>query len=349
MPNASSSPPPSSWWGSSWPSSGPAANASCAPPAPGGCANGSGPPSPPPAGALPGAPLAVAVAVVYALLGAVALAGNSAVLLVLLRAPRRSVTHLFLLNLAAADQLCALVLPVNIADLLLRRWPLGELACKLVVAADQYNTLCGLYFPAVLGADRYRVVLAAARSRRAAGRTRGAARAVALAVWALATLVVLPFAVFARLDDEQGRRQCVLVFPRPEAAWWRASRLYSLLLGFVLPASALCGLYCALLCRLRAARPAGGPARALGRARRRATRLVLAIVAACLLCWTPYHLGTVVALTADLPHTPAVVAASYVITGLSYAHSCLNPFLYAFLDDGFRQGLRRLLACRPAA
>ncbi|XP_054984297.1 neuropeptides B/W receptor type 1 [Sorex araneus] len=338
MPNASSWP-----WGS-W-SSGPVANGSCALPAPSGCANGSAPPPPPPA--LP-APLAVAVPVVYALIGAVALAGNSAVLLVLLRAPRRSVTHLFLLNLAAADQLCALVLPVNIADLLLRRWPLGELACKLVVAADQYNTLCGLYFPAVLGADRYRVVLAAARSRRAAGRTPGAARAVSLAVWALATLVVLPFAVFARLDDEQGRPQCVLVFPRPEAAWWRASRLYSLLLGFVLPASTLCGLYCALLCRLRAARPPG-PARALGRARRRATRLVLAIVAACLLCWTPYHLGTVVALTTDLPHTPPVVAASYFITSLSYAHSCLNPFLYAFLDDGFRQGLRRLLACRPPA
>nr|XP_025870868.1 neuropeptides B/W receptor type 1 [Vulpes vulpes] len=297
--------------------------------------NASGPPPPPP---LP-PPLAVAVPVVYAAICAVGLAGNSAVLCVLLRAPRRkTVTNLFILNLAAADELCALVLPVNIADFLLQQWPLGELLCKLTVAVDQCNTFCSLYFLAVMSADRYLVVLAAAESRRVSGRTYRAARAVSLAVWALVALLVLPFAVFARLDAEQGRLQCVLVFPQPEAFWWRASRLYTLLLGFAVPVSAVCALYGRLLCRLRALR-LHGQARALGRAKRRVTLLVAAILAACLLCWTPFHLSTVVALTTDLPQTPLVVAVSYFITSLSYASSCLNPFLYAFLDGSFRKGL----------
>ncbi|XP_008141519.2 neuropeptides B/W receptor type 1 [Eptesicus fuscus] len=306
-----------------------------------GCPNASSPPPPP-------AAVAVAVAVVYAVICAVGLAGNSAVLFVLLRTPRKNVTNLFLLNLAVADELFTLVLPINIADLLLRRWPFGELLCKLTVAIDQYNTFSSLYFLAVMSADRYLVVLAAAEARRVAGRTYGAARAVSLAVWALVTLVVLPFAVFARLDEEQGRRQCVLVFPQPEALWWRASRLYTLVLGFAIPVTAICVLYLALLCRLRAVR-LDGQAKALGRAKKRVTVLVAAILAACLLCWTPYHLSTVVALAADLPQTPLVVAVSYGITSLSYASSCLNPFLYAFLDGGFRRSLRRLLACRPAA
>ncbi|XP_036194491.1 neuropeptides B/W receptor type 1 [Myotis myotis] len=306
-----------------------------------GCPNASSPPPPPP-------PLAVAVPVVYALICAVGLAGNSAVLFVLLRTPRKNVTNLFILNLAVADELFTLVLPINIADLLLRRWPFGELMCKLVVAIDQYNTFSSLYFLAVMSADRYRVVLATAGSRRVAGRTYGAARAVSLAVWALATLVVLPFALFARLDEEQGRRQCALVFPQPEAFWWRASRLYTLVLGFAIPVTTICALYLALLCRLRAMR-LDGQAKALGRAKKRVTLLVAAILAACLLCWTPYHLSTVVALTTDLPQTPLVVAVSYGITSLSYANSCLNPFLYAFLDAGFRRRLRQLLACRPAA
>ncbi|XP_040117149.1 neuropeptides B/W receptor type 1 [Oryx dammah] len=320
------------------------ANTSCPAPAPTlVCPNASGPPPPLPP------PLAVAVPVVYAMICAVGLAGNSAVLFVLLRAPRRkTVTNLFILNLAVADELFTLVLPVNIADFLLRRWPFGELLCKLVVAVDQYNTFSSLYFLTVMSADRYLVVLATAESRRVAGRTYGAARAVSLAVWGVATLVVLPFAVFARLDEEQGRRQCVLVFPQPEALWWRASRLYTLVLGFAIPVSTICVLYTSLLCRLRAIR-LDSHAKALDRAKKRVTVLVVAILAVCLLCWTPYHLSTVVALTTDLPQTPLVIAVSYFITSLSYANSCLNPFLYAFLDDSFRRSLRQLLACRAAS
>ncbi|XP_004580847.1 neuropeptides B/W receptor type 1 [Ochotona princeps] len=294
-------------------------------------------------------PLAVAVPVVYALICAVGLVGNSAVLFVLLRAPRmKTVTNLFILNLAIADELFTLVLPINIADFLLSRWPFGELMCKLIVAIDQYNTFSSLYFLTVMSADRYLVVLATAESRRVPGRTYRAARAVSLAVWALVTLVVLPFAVFARLDDEQGRRQCVLVFPQPEAVWWRASRLYTLVLGFAIPVSTICALYTTLLCRLRAIR-LDNHGKALDRAKKRVTVLVVAILTVCLLCWTPYHLSTVVVLTTDVPQTPLVVALSYFITSLSYANSCLNPFLYAFLDEGFRKSLRQLMVCRASA
>ncbi|XP_023039979.1 neuropeptides B/W receptor type 1 [Piliocolobus tephrosceles] len=295
------------------------------------------------------APLAVAVPVVYAVICAVGLTGNSAVLYVLLRAPgMKTVTNLFILNLAIADELFTLVLPINIADFLLRQWPFGELMCKLIVAIDQYNTFSSLYFLTVMSADRYLVVLATAESRRVAGRTYSAARAVSLAVWGLVTLVVLPFAVFARLDDEHGRRQCVLVFPQPEAFWWLASRLYTLVLGFAIPVSTICVLYTTLLCRLHAMR-LDSHAKALQRAKKRVTFLVVAILAVCLLCWTPYHLSTVVALTTDLPQTPLVIAISYFITSLSYANSCLNPFLYAFLDDSFRRNLRQLITCRAAA
>ena len=309
----------------------------------GGCPNSSSRPPPPPQ------PLAVAVPVVYSLICVVGLTGNSAVLYVLLRTPRKkNVTNLFILNLAIADELFTLVLPVNIADFLLRQWPFGELMCKLIVAIDQYNTFSSLYFLMVMSADRYLVVLATAESRRVAGRTHGAARAVSLAVWGLVTLVVLPFAIFAHLDEEQGRRQCVLVFPPPEAFWWRASRLYTLVLGFAIPVSTICILYITLLCRLRAIR-LDSQAKALDRAKKRVTLLVVAILAVCLLCWTPYHLSSVVALTTDLPQTQLVIAVSYFITSLSYANSCLNPFLYACLDDSFRKSLRQLLGCRTTA
>lgn len=54
------------------------------------------------------------------------LAGNMAVVWVILRAPRKMMTNLFLLHLAVAD-LFALVLPVSVAEHLIQHWPFGDL------------------------------------------------------------------------------------------------------------------------------------------------------------------------------------------------------------------------------
>ncbi|XP_044538658.1 neuropeptides B/W receptor type 1 [Gracilinanus agilis] len=293
-------------------------------------------------------PLYIAVPVIYSVICAVGLTGNTAVLYVLLRAPRmKTVTNLFILNLAIADELFTLVLPINIADYLLLQWPFGELMCKLIISIDQYNTFSSLYFLTVMSIDRYLVVLATIQSRKMAYRTYRAAKVVSLAVWFLVTLIVLPFTIFAQLYEEQGRLQCVLVFPQPENFWWKISRIYTLILGFAIPVSTICILYSIMLCRLRAMQ-LDSNAKALDRAKKRVTLMVLVILVVCLFCWTPYHLSTIVALTMDIPQTPVIIGVSYFITSLSYANSCLNPFLYAFLDDNFRRSFRKLVECRTS-
>ncbi|KAM8784506.1 LOW QUALITY PROTEIN: neuropeptides B/W receptor type 1 [Rhynchonycteris naso] len=300
------------------------------------------PPPPPPPQPL----LAVAIPVVYAVVCAVGLEAIWPCLLyVLLQTPRKkNITSLFILNLAIADELFTFVLPINIADFLLRQWPFGELMCKLIVTTDQFNTFSNLCFLTVMSAYRYRVVLTT-ESRRVAGRT-GVARSVSLPVWVLVTLVVLPFSIFA-LDEEKGRRQCVLVFPQPEA--WCPSLLYKLVLAFAISVSTICDLYITLLCPLRAMRLGCAPcldshARVLDRAKKRVT-LVVAILVECLLCWM-HHLSTILV---HRPPTSLVIAVSDFITSLSYTNSCFNPFLYAFLDDSCRRNLRLLLVCRTVS
>ncbi|KAM9165026.1 neuropeptides B/W receptor type 1 [Pangshura tecta] len=290
----------------------------------------------------------LAVPIIYSLICAVGLTGNTAVIYVILRAPKmKTVTNLFILNLAVADELFTLVLPINIADHLLRQWPFGEFMCKLIISIDQYNTFSSIYFLTVMSIDRYLVVVATLRSRKVSYRTYRAAKLTSLAVWALVSIVISPFAVFAKLHREQGRPQCVFVFPSPESFWWKLSRLYTLLLGFAIPVSTICVLYAALLAKLRRVRLHSN-AKALDKAKKKVTLMVLVILAVCLFCWTPYHLSTVVALTTDLPQTPLIIGISYFITSLSYANSCLNPFLYAFLDDNFRKSFRKLVECRAS-
>ncbi|XP_038665276.1 neuropeptides B/W receptor type 1-like [Scyliorhinus canicula] len=290
----------------------------------------------------------IAIPIIYSVICAVGLTGNTAVIYVILKAPKmKTVTNMFILNLAIADELFTLVLPINIADYLLLQWPFGELMCKLIISIDQYNTFSSIYFLTVMSIDRYLVVLATAKSKKMSYRTYRAAKIVSICVWLFVTIIILPFTIFGKIHDDQGRLQCVYVFPSPEILWWKASRIYTLLMGFTIPVSTICILYTMMLLRLRNMR-LNTNAKALDKAKKKVTLMVMVILAVCLFCWTPYHLSTIVALTTDIQQTTLIIGISYFITSLSYANSCLNPFLYAFLDDSFRRSFRKLLECRTA-
>ncbi|XP_068090864.1 neuropeptides B/W receptor type 1 [Hyperolius riggenbachi] len=290
----------------------------------------------------------LALPIIYSIICAVGLTGNTAVIYVILKAPKmKSVTNMFILNLAIADELFTLVLPINIVDYLLLQWPFGEFMCKLIVSIDEYNTFSSLYFLTVMSIDRYLVVVATVESKKLPFRTYRAAKIVSLCVWSLVTIIILPFIIFAKIYQNRDRVQCIFVFPNPEDLWWKMSRIYTLIMGFAIPVSTICILYTMMLYKLRRMR-LNSNAKALDKAKKKVTFMVAIILAVCLFCWTPYHLSTVVALTADIPETPLVMGISLFITSLSYANSCLNPFLYAFLDDNFRKSFRKLVECRSS-
>ncbi|XP_030389187.1 neuropeptides B/W receptor type 2 [Gopherus evgoodei] len=291
----------------------------------------------------------VVLPVIYSVICAVGLTGNTAVIYVILKAPKmKTVTNMFILNLAIADDLFTLVLPINIAEHLLHYWPFGAILCKIILSIDHYNIFSSIYFLTVMSIDRYLVVLATVRSKRMPHRTYRAARIVSLCIWALVTIIVLPFTIFANVYvDGLEIKSCGLNFPKPERFWFKASRIYTLILGFAIPVSTICILYTMMLYKLRNMH-LNSNAKALDKAKKKVTIMVFIVLTVCLFCWTPFHLATIVALTTDLAQTSLVIGISYFITSLSYANSCLNPFLYAFLDDSFRKSFRKMLECRAA-
>ncbi|XP_077577801.1 neuropeptides B/W receptor type 2-like [Stigmatopora nigra] len=294
------------------------------------------------------ADLYVILPIIYSVICAVGLTGNTAVIYVILKAPKmKTVTNMFILNLAIADDLFTLVLPISIAEHLLHYWPFGEVLCKIILSIDHYNIFSSIYFLTVMSVDRYLVVLATVKSKRMPYRTYRAAKIISLCVWVLVILIVTPFSIFAGVFTEDDRKTCVLSFPAPESLWFKASRIYTLILGFAIPVSTICILYTMMLYKLRNMR-LNSNAKALDKAKKKVTIMVFIVLAVCLFCWTPFHLSTIVALTNDLRTTPLLIGISYFITSLSYANSCLNPFLYAFLDDSFRKAFKKMLECRPA-
>ncbi|XP_057175742.1 G protein-coupled receptor 8 [Triplophysa rosa] len=215
----------------------------------------------------------------------------------------KTVTNLFILNLAIADDLLTLVLPINIAEHLLNYWPFGDILCKVILSIDHYNIFSSIFFLAVMSVDRFLVVVSTLRSKRVSHRTYRLAKTVSISIWVLVIIIVMPFTVFAEVcvstDDAERRKSCVLSFPVPESFWFKASRIYTLVLGFVVPVSIICILYSVILYKLRRTR-LNSNGRALDKARKRVV-MVFIVLAVCLFCWTPFRLSTVVALTSDLP------------------------------------------------
>jgi len=137
----------------------------------------------------------------------------------------------------------------------------------------------------------------------------------------------------------------------------RHGRLYYgcfFVFAYVLPLSIISVLYGLMLCRLMYGGGGGGggvSSSAAGRdsavtVKRRVTRLVVTVVSTFAVCWLPLQVVFVVQYVAGLSqHGTAFVVVKIIASCLAYINSCVNPLLYAFLSDAFRQGCRRALCC----
>lgn len=82
----------------------------------------------------------VLIPLVYLVVCVVGLLGNSLVIYVVLRhTASPSVTNVYILNLALADELFMLGLPFLAAQNALSYWPFGSLMCRLVMAVDGFH------------------------------------------------------------------------------------------------------------------------------------------------------------------------------------------------------------------
>ncbi|KAK0132984.1 C-C chemokine receptor type 9 [Merluccius polli] len=288
----------------------------------------------------------------FLLIFALGTAGNLLVVLLYAAVRRRlkTMTDVYLLNLAVADLLFLATLPfwaVNAA----RGWVFGPHAaafCKAVAAVYKLNLFSGMLLLACVSVDRYLAVVMVTwvRSLRREARMLYS-RAASLAAWLLASLLALPEVPFAQVrESSAGLPSCELM---SRAETWAKLLVLSLqvCVGFVLPLVVMTTCYSFVL-------------RALLRARsfrkHKALRVVLAVVAVFVASQLPYngHLMLQALQVANSSSSGAVAAdcgaatrsdvAGQVVKSLAYTRACVNPFLYAFVGVRFRRDLLRVLA-----
>ncbi|XP_067396368.1 melanin-concentrating hormone receptor 1-like isoform X2 [Emydura macquarii macquarii] len=288
----------------------------------------------PAGGSVPGPALSLVLPVVYGLICGCGVLANGLVISLVLSCKQKLVSDLYILNLAVADLLFLVGMPFLIHQLLQERgWVFGDFLCRAVTTIDLNNQFTSVAIVTVLCVDRYvAVVYSSTVGQR---RTLRCTALINAGVWAASLALATPAMLYARVQRANQTELCLLDLPGPRSLYWYT--LYQSLAAFLLPLLVITVLYSLTLHHLfRAMRRAQ---RRCSARSRRVTRTALAIIAAFLVCWTPFHVVQLLNLKA------APSAASFYLNQLticlSYAHSCVSPVLVLFCTEFFRERLAR--------
>ncbi|XP_062285941.1 somatostatin receptor type 5-like [Scomber scombrus] len=298
--------------------------------------------SKPDRGSLPGL-AAIFIPLIYGLVCVVGLLGNTLVIHVIVNHTKNeSVTNIYILNLAIADELFMLSLPFLAVQNALLSWPFGSLMCRVVMTVDAINQFTSIFCLTVMSVDRYLAVVHPIRS--SWWRRPRLAKAISATVWAGSFVVVLPVVVFADVLKEYG--DCSIVWPEPAAVWKTSFIVYTCTVGFFCPLLVICLCYLLIVIKVRSV---GKRAQATSSRRRKSerkiTRMVVVVVVVFVLCWLPFYALNIANLLMVLPGD--FRGLYFFVVVLSYANSCANPILYGFLSDNFKRGFRKAL-CRTS-
>ncbi|XP_045902166.1 somatostatin receptor type 5-like [Micropterus dolomieu] len=279
------------------------------------------------------------IPLIYGIVCVVGLVGNTLVIHVIVNYTKNeSVTNIYILNLAIADELFMLGLPFLAVQNALLSWPFGSLMCRVVMTVDAINQFTSIFCLTVMSVDRYLAVVHPIRSFW--WRRPRVAKAISATVWAGSFVVVLPVVVFADVLKDDGN--CSIVWPEPAEVWKTSFIVYTCTMGFFCPLLVICMCYLLIVIKVRSV---GKRAQATSSRRRKSerkiTRMVVVVVAVFVLCWLPFYALNIVNLLVVLPGD--FRGLYFFVVVLSYANSCANPILYGFLSDNFKRGFRKAL------
>ncbi|CAB1352155.1 unnamed protein product [Coregonus sp. 'balchen'] len=267
--------------------------------------------------------------VIYSIVCILGIPGNAFVIWIAGVKMKRTVNTVWFVNLAVADLLCCFSIPFRIAMIKLEHnWPFGEAMCKVM-----YLSMIASVFTLVLiSLDRFVLVIRPVWAQNH--------RKITLAwlqcglAWFLAMLLSLPDMIHNQtinIDDNLiwcgsssfsfSSNMQAKIF----SLQIQAKMLSRLVLGFLVPLLVIA--VCYLLIGRRVSR---------GRFKsQRVLQVILSVVAAFVVCWLPYHI--IVLLILYRLESFEVVALYPLGCSLAYVNSCLNPILYVFIGQDFKE------------
>uniref|UniRef100_A0A672SQ51 Mu-type opioid receptor n=1 Tax=Sinocyclocheilus grahami TaxID=75366 RepID=A0A672SQ51_SINGR len=299
----------------------------------------------------PSTPVIVAIIItaLYSIVCVVGLVGNVLVMYVIIRYTKmKTATNIYIFNLALADALATSTLPFQSVNYLMGTWPFGDVLCKIVMSIDYYNMFTSIFTLTTMSVDRYIAVCHPVKALDF--RTPRNAKIVNVCNWILSSAIGLPVMVMASTTIEYHTFDiidCTLLFPHPPWYWENLLKICVFIFAFIMPVLIITICYGLMILRLKSVRMLSG-SKEKDRNLRRITRMVLVVVAVFIVCWTPIHIFVIIKALVTIPSSLLQTVTWHFCIALGYTNSCLNPVLYAFLDENFKRCFREFCVPSPS-
>ncbi|XP_070619433.1 chemerin-like receptor 1 [Erythrolamprus reginae] len=276
----------------------------------------------------------VVAAVIYSITCLLGLLGNGLVIAIICQM-KKSVTTIWFLNLAAADFLFNVFLPLNIAYTAMGfHWVFGRDMCKVNVLLLNLNMYTSVFLLTTISFDRCILVVFPVQSQKRRSPT--IAWLFCTLIWVIGFLMSSPSLVYRDITPSRDRILCFNNFtlsmsPNATALGQQRHKMVTtirFLLGFIIPMIIITVCYITIIFRLRKNRLAKS---------KKPLRIIVAIITTFFLCWCPYHTLHLLEIHHHSVSSTVFEIGLPLVTAIAASNSCMNPILYVFMGEDFKK------------
>ena len=312
---------------------------------------------------------AILKAVVMIMIMAGAVFGNLLVILAVIKFERlRAITNYFIVSLAFADLLVAiLVMPFNASIELSGKWIFGRVMCDIYNANDVLFSTASILHICCISMDRYIAIIHPLQYE---SKMTGCRVAIMLTVTWVSSMLISYIPIHSQLYTTKDTLN--IMDERPSDCLFVVNRYYAVIsssVSFWIPCTIMVFVYIKIFIEARkqelqikstgyytSGRPpsynhclpvTNDPAERRNERKRmkrehKAAKTLGIIMGAFVMCFLPFFSWYLITtLCGDAcPYPPILGSALF---WLGYLNSCLNPVIYAYFNRDFRSAFRRLL------
>ncbi|XP_041029677.1 C-C chemokine receptor type 7 [Carcharodon carcharias] len=275
---------------------------------------------------------------IYAVITVLGFLGNGLVVITYIYFKRlRTMTDVYLLNLALADLLFLFTLPFWAVSVV-KHWIFGQVMCKTVYVLYRVSFFSGMLLLMCISIDRYFSIVRAASAHRHRSKAVYYSKIVSVCVWLFSLLLSLPELLYSDQKQSDNGMLCKMNLDNSTIVFTAGTQLA---VGFFIPLVVMLFCYCVIIKTLLLAR---------NFEKNKAIKVIIAVVLVFLMFQLPYNsvmlmdtINDVNATVADCDFSKQMNIAIDITKSLAYVRCCLNPFLYAFIGVKFRHDLLKLM------
>ncbi|KAL1768805.1 chemokine-like receptor 1 [Sigmodon hispidus] len=285
----------------------------------------------------------VFLVVIYSVVCFLGILGNGLVIVIVITKMKRTVNTVWFVNLAVADFLFNIFLPVYITYAAMDyHWVFGKAMCKISSFVLNYNMYTSVFLLTVISFDRYISVLLPVWSQN--HRSVRLAYITCVVVWVLAFILSCPSLVFRDTNSLHGKITCFNNFSLHATESFpnsTHSQMHSVvfnrhmvvnitrfLCGFLIPVFIITACYLTIVFKLQRNRLTKN---------KKPFKIIITIIVTFFLCWCPYHTLYLLELCHTAVPSSVFSLGMPLATAIAIANSCMNPILYVFMGHDFKK------------